>query len=184
MPNYRRWYVPAGTYFFTVVTHDRRRFLTDDLSRELLRAAIQKERATRPFQIVAWSLLPDHLHAVWTLPPGDDQYWLRWQKIKEAFSKQYLAVGGREGVRNRSRRRRGERAVWQRRFWEHTVEEAEDLERCVDYIHWNPVKHGLVKRVRDWPWSTFHRFVEVGQYEMDWGNTDPCPGYDHPEWRE
>ena len=184
MPNYRRWYVPGGTFFFTVVTHGRRPFLTDDQSRTLLRDAIEKERRKRPFEVVAWVLLPDHLHCVWTLPHGDTNYPLRWGRIKDSFTKPYLAAGGTEGVRNRSRRRHRERAVWQRRYWEHTVEDEDDLERCVDYIHWNPVKHGLVSRVRDWPWSTFHRFVQAGQYDIDWGATDPCPGYDDPEWGE
>ena len=184
MPNYRRWYVPGGTYFFTLVTFQRQPFLTEEVSRALLRQAIEKEVAKRPFEIVAWVLLPDHLHAVWTLPPTDADYSLRWQKIKEEFTKSHLAAGGREGVRNRSRRTKRERAVWQRRFWEHTVEDEDDLERCVDYVHWNPVKHGLVTRVRDWPWSTFHRFVTAGHYGLDWGRTDPCPGYDSPEWGE
>ncbi len=184
MPNYRRWHVPGGTYFFTVVTFERQPLLADDLPRTLLREAIDKERGKRPFEIVAWVLLPDHLHAVWTLPPGDDDYSLRWQKIKEEFTKNYLSAGGREGVRSRSRRARQERAVWQRRFWEHTVEDEDDLERCVDYVHWNPVKHGHATRVRDWPWSTFHQFVKAGHYELDWGNTDPCPGYKAPEWGE
>jgi len=182
MPNYRRWYVPGGTYFFTVVTHQRRAFLTEETSRNLLRQAIEKEREKRPFKIVAWALLPDHLHAVWTLPPGDDNYSLRWQKIKEEFTISYLAAGGQEGVRSRSRRRHRERAVWQRRFWEHTCEDEEDLAWCVDYAHWNPVKHGLADRVRDWPWSTFYRFVEAGHYEIEWGRADPCLGHDEPEW--
>jgi putative transposase len=184
MPDYRRWYVPGGTYFFTAVTFDRRSFLTEELSRKLLREAIEKEREQRPFQVIAWVLLPDHLHAVWTLPAGDDNYSLRWQKLKEEFTKTYLKSGGQEGVRNRSRRSKRERAVWQRRFWEHTVRDEEDLERCVDYVHWNPVKHGYVERVRDWPWSTFHRFVDAGHCEIDWGRTDPCPGYEDPEWGE
>lgn len=184
MPNYRRCYVPGGTYFFTVVTHSRRNFLTDELPRKWLRDAIDKERGKRPFHVVAWVLLPDHMHAVWTLPAGDASYSLRWQKIKEEFTRKFIASGGEDGVRNRSRRRRQERSVWQRRFWEHTIEDEDDLERCVDYTHWNPVKHGLVTRVRDWPWSTFHRFVTAGQYELNWGRTDPCPGYDAPEWGE
>jgi putative transposase len=182
--NYRRYYVPGGTYFFTVVTFARRPFLTSDMARPLLRQAIDDVREQRPFTVVAWVLLPDHLHAVWTLPPGDADYSRRWQAIKENFTKPYLATGGCEGVRSRSRRRRRERAVWQRRFWEHTVEDEDDLVACVDYVHWNPVKHGLVSRVRDWPWSTFHRFVSAGHYEIDWGRSDPCPGYDDPEWGE
>ncbi len=184
MPDYRRWYVAGGTFFFTLVTCERQPFLTEEMSRPLLRASIQKQREKRPFQIVAWVLLPDHLHTVWTLPPGDEDYSTRWMRIKEEFTETFLAAGGQEAVRNRSRRRHRERAVWQRRFWEHTVEDEADLERCVDYVHWNPVKHGLASRVRDWRWSTFHRYVKSGHYEIDWGRTDPCPGYDDPEWGE
>ncbi len=181
MSDYRRWYVSGGTYFFTLVTFGRRKILTSELARPLLRAAIDEVREVMPLDIVAWVLLPDHLHTVWTLPTGDCAYSQRWQAIKGSFTKSYLAAGGSEGVRNRSRRRRRERAVWQRRFWEHTVEDEQDLSGCVDYVHWNPVKHGLVSRVRDWPWSTFHRFVDAGHYGIDWGQTDPCPGYETPE---
>lgn len=184
MSRYRRWYVPGGTYFFTAVTYSRRCFLTDDLARPLLRQAIDTIREKYPFEIVAWVLLPNHMHTVWTLPRGDCDYSVRWARIKEEFTEQWLAAGGWEGARNRSRRRRGERAVWQRRFWEHTVRDEEDLERCVDYVHWNPVKHGHVPRVADWPWSTFHRYVAAGHYGSDWGRIDPCPGYDAPEWGE
>jgi len=184
MSDYRRWYVPGGTYFFTVVTFARRRFLTADAFRPLLREAITEVRRERPFEIVSWVLLPEHLHTVWTLPQGDEAYSIRWTQIKERFTKAYLAAGGVEGVRTRSRRRHRERAVWARRFWEHTVADEEDLAACVDYVHWNPVKHGLVSRVRDWPWSTFHRFVELGYYEPDWGRSDSFPGNDEPEWGE
>ena len=184
MPNYRRWYISGGTYFFTAVTFQRRTFLTKDAVRGLLRDAIRKERVKRAFEIVAWVLLPDHMHTIWTLPTGDDNYSLRWQKIKEEFSRKYRAAGGSEGQRNRSRRKKKERAIWQRRFWEHTVEDEEDLANCVDYAHWNPVKHGYVTRVRDWPWSTFHRFVNAGYYDVSWGRSDPCPGYNDPEWGE
>ncbi len=184
MPEYRRWYVPGGTYFFTLVTFERLNFLASDLARPLLRRAIDEVRSEMSFQVVSWVLLPDHLHTVWTLPPGDSDYSERWKRIKGTFSKSYLAEGGAEGVRNRSRRRHREAAIWQRRFWEHTVEDENDLLAFVDYVHWNPVKHGQVSRARDWPWSTFHRFVEAGHYTMDWGGTDPCPGNNDPEWGE
>ena len=169
MPNYRRWYVPGGTYFFTLVTFRRRRILTAELARALLRTAVKEVRSKLPLKVVAWILLPDHLHTVWTLPVGDNDYSQRWQNIKATFTKAYLESGGQEGVRNRSRRRKREAAIWQRRFWEHTVTDEDDLSGCVDYVHWNPVKHGLVRRVRDWPWSTFHRFVAAGHYSIDWG---------------
>jgi putative transposase len=182
MSYYRRNYVPGGTYFFTVVTCNRRRFLTTDLARECLRNAIETIKQDRPFQIVAWVLLPDHLHTVWTLPPGDADYPTRWRRIKEEFTRDYLARGGTEAGRNRSRRKRGERGVWQRRYWEHTIDSEGELEQACDYTHWNPKKHGLVDDVADWPYSTFHRFVSQWHYEPGWGRADPTPGYDTPEW--
>jgi putative transposase len=182
MPNYRRNYVPGGTYFFTVVAHERRPLLTSENARLMFRAAIQSVRANRPFAIIATVLLPDHLHCVWTLPEADADYSTRWRQIKDAFTRSFLREGGEEGSLSASRRRQGERAVWQRRFWEHTCRDQDDLNRCIDYIHWNPVKHGLVKRVSDYPWSSFHRFVEQGVYPIDWGSENPCPGYDEPEW--
>jgi putative transposase len=181
MPEYRRSYVPGGTYFFTLVTEGRRPFLTDPLARKHLREAMAEEFAARPVEVVAIVLLPDHLHTIWTLPPGDSDYSLRWKRVKELFTRAYLAGGGAEGAVTPSRRAHQGRAVWQRRFWEHTIRDADDLERCVNYIHWNPVKHGLVQRVRDYPWSSFHRFVEAGDYDLDWGAVEPetVPG---AEW--
>src|SRR5436190_4354516 len=136
MPNYRRNYVPGGTYFFTLVTHARRRFLTTALARVCLREALSDEQQARPFEIVAIVLLPDHLHTIWTLPPNDDKYSLRWAAIKESFTRKYLAAGGREGEISASRKKHRERAVWQRRFWEHTCENEDDLKRFFDCLHW------------------------------------------------
>jgi len=183
MSSYLRNYVPGGTYFFTVVTHQRRPILASDLARRCIRSALGKIRSKNPFEIVAIVLMPDHLHAVWTLPPEDSDYSLRWGQIKEEFTRAYLRGGGTEGERSVSRSRHRERAVWQRRFWEHTCRDEDDLKRCVDYIHWNPAKHGLVKRIADYPWSTFHRYVKLGEYPPGWGDDgDPCPGHDEPEW--
>jgi putative transposase len=182
MPNYRRNYVPGGTYFFTVVTHLRQPLFAQQRWRESLREAIEAIRVDRPFEIDAIVLLPDHLHCVWTLPAGDSDFSVRWRQIKEAFTRLYLDRGGREFVPSASRMRHGERGVWQRRFWEHTCRDQDDVNRCVDYIHWNPVKHKLVTRVRDYPWSSFHRFVRAGIYPLNWGEVDPCPAYDDPEW--
>src|SRR5262245_6926147 len=148
MPNYRRNYVPGGTYFFTVVTHERRPFLTTELAKTCLRTAFEKEKEKRPFEIVAIVLLPDHLHTIWTLPTGDDNYSRRWASIKESFTREFLKNGGAEGTRSVSRRKHRERSVWQRRFWEHTCEDEDDLKRFLDYLHWNPCKHGLVNRVK------------------------------------
>ena len=185
MSSYRRYYVKGGTYFFTVVTHGRRQLFRDPFARQTLRNSIQEIRRNRPFQIFAICLLPDHLHTIWLLPPGDDDYSTRWRLIKEHFTKQWLDIGGTEGPRSQSRQSKQERGIWQRRFWEHTVRDDDDLERCVDYLHWNPRKHGLVAKIQDWPWSTFFRFVKTGDYELDWGGTDPCPGWDGPDrWGE
>jgi REP-associated tyrosine transposase len=169
MPNYRRLYVPGGTYFFTVVTAARRPILTTELRRRCLREAIEEVMAEKPFTQLALVLLPDHLHAVWVLPPGDDDFSSRWADLKIAFTKKYLAGGGTEAAVSASRRKKRERGVWQRRFWEHLIRDADELKRCVDYIHHNPLKHGLVNRVMDWPWSTFHRFLEQGEYPDNWG---------------
>jgi putative transposase len=109
------------------------------------------------------------LHALITLAPGDDRYATRWRRIKEEFTRNYLAGGGREGERSQSRKRQRERAIWQRRFWEHTIVDEEDFERHFDYIHYNPVKHGYVKSPIDWPYSSFHRWVKRGVYEATWG---------------
>ena len=128
MPNYRRFTVPGATLFFTVVTDQRRRFLVDPPARTCLRQAFQVVQQRYPFDIPAIVLLPDHLHALWTLPHGDAEYSMRWRRIKEEFTERYLALGGVEGPRSDSRQRRGERAVWQRRFWEHTIEDEFDFE--------------------------------------------------------
>ena len=181
MPDYRRWYVPGGTFFFTLVTHRRRPILCADLARRCLREAIDKVRADWPCEWVAIVLLPDHLHTIWTLPPGDARYPMRWKLIKAEFTRRYLKAGGEEVSPSPSRLRHSERGIWQRRYWEHAMHDAEDLKRCVDYVHWNPKKHGHAANVRGWRWSSFHRFVGMGEYMPDWGTEDPTPGYDDPE---
>ncbi|HLA84396.1 MAG TPA: transposase [Thermoguttaceae bacterium] len=177
MSDYRRWFVPGGTFFFSVVTYHRARFLTTPLARQCLRDAMERVRKTRPFDIVAIVLLPDHLHTVWSMPPDDSDYSVRWQKIKEGFSKAYLSAGGKEIGSTVSRRRQQQRGLWQKRFWEHTCRDEDAIKKCVDYLHYNPVKHGLVGRVQDYPWSTFHRFVRLGEYDTDWGGENPCPDW-------
>ncbi len=181
MGRYIRVYVPGGTYFFTAVTYHRRPILTSEAGRRCLRDAFRSVRAQWPWNVVALVLLPDHFHTAWTLLPGDTDYSLRMQKVKEGFTKAFLASGGREIVPTAAERRYSRRGVWQPRFWEHTVRDEADLKRCVDYAHWNPVKHGLVERVVDYPWSSFHRYVRLGEYSPDWGTCDPCPGFEMPE---
>lgn len=180
MTDYRRWRVEGGAYFFTVVTEERRRWLCDDLARDCLRDAIRVIRKRRPFRIDAIVLLPDHLHTVWTLPAGDSDYSTRWRLIKKRFTTAYLQAGGIEAAANASRQAKGERSLWQRRFFEHTVRDEPDMKRCIDYVHVNPLKHGLVDRVIDWPWSSFHRYVRLGEYLPDWGNANLWYG---DEWK-
>jgi REP-associated tyrosine transposase len=182
MPQYRRCYVPGGMYFFTAVTHKRRPILTTPLGRKLLRAAFVATQAKRPFNVFAIVLLPDHLHCIWCLPEGDSNYSIRWASIKEAFTRAFLDQGGKEGPVSASRIRHRERGVWQRRFWEHVIQNEDELIRCVDYIHWNPVKHGLVSRVRDYPWSSFHHFVKSGDYNLDWGSGGVVEDVPGAEW--
>lgn len=179
MPNYRRNIAAGGTFFFTVVTHQRQAFLTTELARTCLRRGIQHVRKRRPFTINAIVLLPDHLHCIWALPEGDDDYSYRWSRIKARFSQFYSACGGLESKISSSRAKRGERGFWQRRFYEHTIRDADDLKRCINYIHINPLKHSLVDHVSDWPWSSFHRYVRLGEYTNDWGN---APEYYGDEW--
>ncbi len=181
MSSYLRNYIPGGTYFFTVVSHHRRPIFTTTIARRCLRGAIKSVQSDRPFINVAIVLLPDHLHAVWTLPEGDANYSLRWKQIKEFFTREYIAHGGKEAQVSASRMKKGERGIWQPRFWEHTCKNEQDLKRCVDYLHWNPVKHGLISRVQDYPWSSFHQYVQLEEYPLDWGGENPCPNFNMPE---
>lgn len=164
MTNYRRNYVPVGTFFFTVVTYQRRPILTTPLARETLRYAIQSVRHRLPFSLEAIVLLPDHLHTVWILPPDDEDFSTRWRQIKTLFTRRGLQQGGSQASQSLSREVKSERGIWQRRFFEHTSRDEFDLKRCVDYVHVNLLKHGLVERVSDWPWSSFHRYVRLGEY--------------------
>ncbi len=184
MPDYRRRWVRGGSYFFTAVVHERYPLFESPVARKILREAFKEVLAKRPFDLFAICLLPNHLHTVWNMPPGDSDYATRWRRIKESFSNSWLASGGWEGKVSESRRKKGERGVWQRRYWEHTIRDEDDLRRCVDYTHWNPRKHNLVSRVKDWKFSSFFRFVETGDYEMDWGGTDPASDWSDPEWGE
>jgi putative transposase len=161
--NYRRNFICGGSFFFTANLADRRlRLLVDYI--DLLRQAFRYVRRRHPFDIEAIVVLPDHLHAIWTLPEGDADFALRWRLIKSMFSRG-LPAGER---RSASRAQKGERGIWQRRYWEHTLRDEEDFARYADYIHFNPVKHGHVSRVRDWPYSSFHRMVRFGVYPLDW----------------
>jgi putative transposase len=169
VPNYRRARVPGGTFFFTVVTEGRADYLCQDLARACLRRALQACRRRWPFSIDAIVLLPEHLHTIWTLPPGDTNFPTRWGWVKKEFTKSWLATTGVERPRSESRRRNRRRGVWQRRYWEHAIRDEQDFERHFDYIHYNPVKHGLAQSPSRWPYSSFRRWVEAGVYESEWG---------------
>lgn len=168
MAEYRRYYVAGGSYFFTVVSKHRANFLCDELAREILGQKMRTCQARWPFRVDAIVLLPDHLHAMWSLPEGDDRYSQRWGWIKKEFTKAWLAAGGREQVVSKARRRRGDRGVWQSRFWEHQIDDEDDFERHFDYVHYNPVKHSLVDCPKDWAFSSFHRWVRQGTYPINW----------------
>ncbi len=164
MPNYRRLCKKGGCYFFTVNLLERK---NNDLlftHIDLLRCAVRNVRACHPFVIHAWVVLPEHLHCVIELPFGDDDFSMRWRLIKSQFSRN-LPLDERLSI-NRLKRR--ERGIWQRRFWEHLIRDEDDYWHHVNYVHYNPLKHGLVKHVKDWPHSTFHRFVDIGVYDENW----------------
>ena len=167
MPDYRRWRVPGGTYFFTINLLERR---SDLLGRHIdaLREAVRRTRREQPFHIDAWVVLPEHMHCIISLPEGDDDFSNRIKAIKIRFVR---AVPATER-RSQTRVARGERGIWQRRFWEHTIRSDADYARHMDYVHFNPVRHGHVTLARDWPYSTFHRLVKVGLYPADWGPGD------------
>lgn len=173
MPDYRRWYREGGSYFFTLVTEGRQPLFRDAVARDLLGQSIRTVAAAQPFETIAIVLLPDHLHALWRLPRRDADFSTRWKKIKSCFSARWRRLGGQEASLSESRQRRGARGVWQRRFWEHLIRDEEDLEAHFDYIHFNPVKHGLVSHPRDWMWSTFHKYVQLGHYPAEWGAAEP-----------
>jgi putative transposase len=169
MANYRRACIKGGTYFFTVVTYRRQKLFNNPECRIILRDAIKHVRQQHPFQIDAWALLPEHLHCIWTLPEGDADFSKRWGLIKAGFSKQAKPFLHRENWMNASKISHRETTIWQRRFWEHQIRDEEDFSRHVDYIHWNPVKHGHAAQAKDWPYSTFHRYVRDGVYPENWG---------------
>jgi putative transposase len=161
---YRRARTPGGTYFFTVNLADR---TSDLLVRHIdtLREALRTVKTRHPFSLVAMVVLPEHLHAVWRLPQGDADFPLRWSLIKGRFSRHLQRL---EPIRP-ARTARRERGIWQRRYWEHRILDEEDLARHVDYIHYNPVKHGWVDHPEDWPHSTLHAFIRQGLVGPDWG---------------
>jgi len=172
MATFRRSVVPGATYFFTVNTYQRIKVLTGEPFYRALKQALRQVMAKHRFEIDAFVLLPDHIHCIWTLPPDDGDYAMRWNIVKRLVS---------QATRNEivpllsaSRIKRKELGLWQRRFWEHQIRDDDDFAMHVDYIHWNPMKHGYVSRVVDWPYSSFHQYLRNGVYPENWAGTAEC----------
>ena len=163
MSFYRRSFIPGGTYFFTVTLADRRsQLLVEQIDR--LRAVYASVQQKYPFETVAICILPEHLHAIWTMPPDDADYSTRWNLIKGNFSRGLPAAATRTASKIRQR----EKGIWQRRFWEHQIRDEDDFQHHADYVHFNPVKHGLVKRAAEWEYSSFHQWLARGMLSADW----------------
>ena len=163
MSKYRRAFQPGGCYFFTVVTYNRHPWLIEEASITRLRLAFRNEMKARPFDMDAIVVLPDHLHCIWRLPQEDHDFSERWRQIKR-----FVSIGLNSTVNAR-----GEKALWQRRYWEHLLQDEQDWRNHMDYIHYNPVKHGHVSRPADWPHSSFQRAVKRGWYDAAWGEQAP-----------
>jgi len=169
MPEYRRTRAKGATYFFTVVTYWRQPVLCLPESLDAMKDVMRNVAERYPFQTDAWVVLPDHLHFVWTLPEGDSNYSMRWAVVKKELTKRLSSSIRADGAPSRSRQRRREGMLWQRRFWEHRIRDEQDYRTHMDYIHFNPVKHGLAASPKDWRCSSFRRWVARGAYEEDWG---------------
>jgi putative transposase len=169
MPNYRRVYLPGGIYFLTLVTYCRRPLFKDPTNVELLRAATAQIKAKKPFEILAAVVLPDHIHFVWQLPRNDSNYSQRISRLKVLFTRAFKANHPLSNQVSASRLKHRESDVWQRRFWEHTIKDETDLQQHLDYVHYNPVKHGLVSCPHLWEYSSFSKWVSQGKYAQNWG---------------
>ena len=169
MSEYIRRKVPGSVVSLTIVTHQRCRIFTSEEPVSLLRQAFAAVKKIHPFRIIAFALLEEHVHLLMRLPAGDDRYGLRVSSIKQNFTRSFLASGGKEGTSTRSQRDEGRRAVWQRRFHEHTIRDLADLRHQAAYTLFNPVKHGLVERPVDWPWSSLHRDIRRGRRRPTFG---------------
>ena len=169
MPTYLRSKTPGGTFFFTVVTFQRRRIFSELKYINILENIIAGVQKEHPFTLEAWVFLPDHMHCLWTMPPDESDYSKRWGMIKARFTKAISPDAGRSALLTGSKIRYREGTVWQRRFWEHQIRDERDLQTHLDYIHFNPVKHGLVKSPGHWPYSSFREFVKRNLYPDNWG---------------
>ncbi len=173
MSHYRRASTPGATYFFTVITYKRQNILCQKPIREALRKAITDTREKYPFKIDAWVLLPDHLHCIWTLPKNDHDFSVRWNLIKRRVSRVCKNKYGEQSLQSPSKQKHRESTLWQRRFWEHRIRDRKDMNCHLDYIHFNPVKHGHCKQTSEWPYSSIHRYIKAGKYPENWASKTP-----------
>lgn len=162
MSNYKRIYLPNHSYFFTVVTANRKPIFAEDENVQLMKAAFRYVQLRKPFKMEAICILPDHLHCIWTME-DDCNYPMRWQMIKTHFSRRY---------RHQHPELR-QFKIWQPRYWEHVIRDEDDWQRHLDYLHYNPVKHGLVEAVTNWHYSSFNKYVTKGYYDVSWGDSEP-----------
>ena len=176
MSNYRRLRFPGGYFFFTLVTQERRRFLTSSFARDNLKRAMHIVNQTRPFETIALCLLPDHFHCIWKLPDGDSDYSQRWRSIKSIFTREYRKVHltSDDNIER----------IWQNRFWERLIRDEDDLSAHIDYIHYNPVKHKYVDNPVEWEFSTIHKFIKRGYYQSFIENNGVKAIIDLPSARE
>ena len=183
MSDYRRPNIAGGTYFITQVTYQRIPWFCTDVGRKALREGIEHINKKYPFSIDAFILLPDHFHCLWTLPINDRQLSLRLRLIKTYVTKHYISELGLDRSISPSRQKRAESNLWQRRFWEHLIRDERDFNTHCDYIHNNPVKHGLCLNSQDWQFSSIHRFIAQEIYPADW-RIDLNPEIPHKIWDE
>ncbi|MGI6741010.1 MAG: REP-associated tyrosine transposase [Brevefilum sp.] len=169
MPEYRRIYTPGGIYFFTLVTYQRKKIFSQPCARSLFSDAVSHVRKYQPLTTIAHCILPDHIHLIWQMPEDNFDYSKRIGAIKRHFSIKYCEQFNIHPPQNKTMIKRREVAIWQRRFWEHSIFDENDFEHHLNYLHFNPVKHGLVDRVQDWEASSFKDFVKQGYYDLDWG---------------
>jgi len=172
MSEFRRVKIKGGTYFFTIVTFQRQKLFQLPVARDLFLDSVEHIRNFHLFKVLAFCILPDHIHFIWQLSQDDENYSSHISQIKRRFSRNYTKIFGIPIPKNESQIKRREVAIWQRRFWEHLIRDEDDLYQHIDYIHYNPVKHGLVDCVGDWECSSFHDYVREGIYDVMWGESN------------
>lgn len=171
MSQYIRSYTKGATYFFTLVSYNRRNILCEDDFLQAFKKSIKQVQQQYPFEIIAWVQLPDHLHCIWKMPVNESNYSMRWSQIKRLATQACPQYHLTKDELSYSKIKRNERGIWQRRFFEHQIRDEVDFKNHMDYLHYNPVKHGLVESVIDWPYSSFHRYVKEGAYLASWGES-------------